>query len=304
MDATDAGKWNFGELSLTRMGFGTMRLPGPGAWGPPVDHAEASAVLRRAVELGVDHIDTSDFYGPHVANDLLAEALRPYPAHLTIATKIGVRRGDDRGWYPDQEPERLRAQVHENLRRLGLDQLDLVYLRVGGDGVMPPSDVDLADQLAVLAALRDDGLVGHVGLSGVTVDQLRRAESLLPIAAVQNRFNLLDRSGADLVPACTERGIAFVPYYPLAAGDSLRSPALHAVVTRTGATPHQVALAWLLALSPVVLPIPGTCSTAHLEENVASSSIELTGEEVAALSASAPDSYSVMEFLMSQAASS
>ncbi|MFI7029316.1 oxidoreductase [Microbispora rosea] len=287
-------------LAVGRLGYGAMQLPGPGVWGPPRDHAAALAVLRRAVELGVTHIDTSDFYGPHVANDLIKEALHPYPDGLVIATKVGVVRDEWHGFEAAAEPERLREQVEENLTRLGRARLDLVYLRVGGDGLMFPGEVPFAESFAALAELRERGLIRALGLSGVTTGQLAEARAIAPVAAVQNRFHLFDRSGAEVLAACEEAGIAFTSYFPLAAGmlrpglDLSQAPpgmapsagqfaALDEVAGRYGATRAQVALAWLLGSSPVTLAIPGTSSLAHLEENMAAARLRLSPEDIALL---------------------
>ncbi|MEV6864980.1 oxidoreductase [Streptosporangium subroseum] len=287
-------------LTVGRLGYGAMQLPGAGSWGPPQDHGAALAVLRRAVELGVTHIDTSDFYGPHVANDLIKEALHPYPGDLVIATKVGVVRDEWRGWNAAAEPEPLREQVEENLVRLGRDRLDLVYLRVGGDGLMFPGDTPFAESFGALADLRRRGLIRHLGLSGVTTSQLAEAREIAPVVAVQNRLHIFDRSSADVLSACETAGIAFVPYFPLAAGmlrpglDLSQAPpgmapspeqlaALDETAGRYGATRVQAALAWLLGHSPVTLAIPGTSSPAHLEENIAAARLNLTGDDIAAL---------------------
>lgn len=288
------------DVTLGRLGYGAMQLPGAGVWGPPQDHGTALAVLRRAVALGVTHIDTSDFYGPHVANDLIKEALHPYPDDLVIATKVGVVRDERHGFEAAAEPEQLREQVAENLARLGRDRLDMVYLRVGGDGLLLPSAVPFAESFGALADLRRRGLIRHLGLSGVTTRQLAQAQEIAPVAAVQNRFHLFDRSSADVLSACEAAGIAFTAYFPLAAGmlrpglDLSQAPpgmapspeqlaALDEIADRYGATRIQVALAWLLSHSPVTLAIPGTSSLAHLEENIAAADLSLSGEDVAVL---------------------
>jgi pyridoxine 4-dehydrogenase len=288
------------DLTVGRLGYGAMQLPGPGVWGPPKDHGTALAVLRRAVELGVTHLDTSDVYGPHVANDLIKEALHPYPDDLVIATKVGVVRDEWHGFDAAAEPERLREQVEENLVRLGRDRLDLVYLRVGGDGLLFPSEVPFAESFGALADLYRRGLIRTLGLSGVTTDQLAEAREIAPVVAVQNRLHLFDRSGADVLSACEAAGIAFVAYFPLAAGmlrpglDLSRAPpgmapsaeqfaALDEIAGRYAATRAQVALAWLLGHSPVTLAIPGTSSLAHLEENMAAARLGLSSEDLAAL---------------------
>ncbi|MGP4097022.1 oxidoreductase [Nonomuraea sp. KM90] len=291
-----------GDLAVGRLGYGAMQLPGPQVWGPPANPDNALAVLRRAVELGVTHIDTSDAYGPHVANELIRQALHPYPDDLVIATKVGVARDEWRSFNAAAKPAELREQVEENLARLGRARLDLVYLRVGGDGLLHPDETPFAESFATLAGLRERGLIRHLGLSGVTVEQLKEAREIAPVVAVQNRYHLLDRGGEDVLRACEEQGVAFVPYFPLAAGllrpglDTSQLPpgmapsaaqerTLDEVSARHGATRAQVALAWLLGRSPAVLAIPGTTSLAHLEENVAAADLVLTGEDRAALDA-------------------
>jgi pyridoxine 4-dehydrogenase len=284
-----------GSHDVHRIGFGTMRLPGPGVWGPPTDRDAAIAVLRRAVELGVDHIDTAQYYGPDVANELIRSALRDgasYPDGLLIATKVGGRRGPDAEWLPAATPAELRAGVHDNLRSLGVERLGLVNLRLIGehDG-MPDPGVPLAEMLGALVELRDDGLIEAIGVSAVSVDELHEARAMTEIACVQNHFSLLDRSGADVLEACRELGIGFVPFFPLGGGDVvgtqrlLEREGLRAVAARHDATPAQVALAWMLSLGPHVLAIPGTASVAHLEENVAAGRIELDAEDLSMLEA-------------------
>jgi pyridoxine 4-dehydrogenase len=284
--------WELNGRRINRMGFGVMQLPGPGVWGPPRDRDQAVAVLRRAIELGVNHVDTAQYYGPDVANELIRSALHPYPDGLLIATKVGGRRGPDREWLPAVTPDELRAGVHDNLRSLGLDRLGLVNLRLVGeaDG-MPDPGVPLADMLGALIELRDEGLIEAIGISAVTVEQLHEARALTEIACVQNHFSLIDRSGADVLDACRELGIAFVPFFPLGGGDIvgtrelLAREAIRAVAARHGATPAQVALAWMLSHGPHVLAIPGTSSVAHLEENVGAGSVELGKEDLSALQA-------------------
>jgi hypothetical protein len=285
-----------------RLGYGAMQLPGPQVWGPPADPDTALAVLRRAVELGVTHIDTSDAYGPHVANDLIRQALHPYPDDLVIATKVGISRDEWRSFNAAAKPAELREQVEENLARLGRPRLDLVYLRVGGDGLLYPGETPFAESFAALAELRGRGLIRHLGLSGVTVEQLKEAREIAPVAAVQNRYHLLDRGSEEVLRACEEQGVAFVPYFPLSAGllkpglDTAQLPpglaptaeqerTLDEVAAGHGATRPQVALAWLLARSPAILAIPGTGSPAHLEENVAAAGLRLTDEDRARLDA-------------------
>jgi hypothetical protein len=288
------------DLGAGRPGYGAMQLPGPGVWGPPQDHGTALAVLRRAVELGVTHIDTSDFYGPHVANDLIREALHPYPDDLVIATKVGVARDERRGFTAAAEPGQLREQVEENLTRLRRDRLDLVYLRVGGDGLLPPGEVPFAESFEALADLSRRGLIRCLGLSGVTTSQLAEARAIAPVAAVQNRFHLFDRSSADVLSACEAAGIAFAAYFPLAAGmlrpglDLSQAPpgmapsagqlaALDEIASRHGATRAQAALAWLLGHSPITLAIPGTSSLTHLEENMTATRLSLPSEDLATM---------------------
>jgi len=283
------------------MGYGAMQLPGQMVWGPPEDHDAAIAVLRRAVELGVDHIDTSDAYGPHVANELIREALEPYREDIVVATKVGVERDEWKSFNAVASPESLRDQVEENLARLGKGVLDLVYLRVGGDGLMfPDESTSFADSFQALVKLRERGLIRNLGLSGVTVEQLEEARKQAPVASVQNRFHLLDRASVDVLKHCEQNGIAFVPYFPLAAGmlkpglDKSQLPpgmapsdeqesTLDGVAERNNATRTQVALAWLLARSPSVLLIPGTKTVAHLEENIAAAGLKLSDEDLGEL---------------------
>jgi aryl-alcohol dehydrogenase-like predicted oxidoreductase len=277
-----------------------MQLPGPMIWGPPADHKGALAVLRRAVELGVDHIDTSAAYGPDVANELIKEALHPYPDGLVIATKVGVERDEYKTFDAAASPESLREQVEQNLAVLGLARLDLVYLRVGGDGMLFPDETPFADSFGALAQLRERGLIRNLGLSGVTVEQLEQARRIAPVAAVQNRFHLLDRASADVLRYCEENGIGFVPYFPLAAGmlrpgidKSMLPPGLamsneqeatlDAIAVRHEASRSQIALAWLLATSPATLLIAGTKSVAHLEENLDAAGVKLSADDLAEL---------------------
>jgi pyridoxine 4-dehydrogenase len=301
-DSKPTGPLRIGEKSVARLGFGAMQLPGPGAWGPPADQDAAVTLLRTAVELGVDYIDTADFYGPRVANDLIRTALYPYPKNVTIGVKVGVVRDEWRSWNAATSPEQLREQVEDNLSTLGQDRLDLVYLRVGGDGLLFPDEVPLAESLGALAELHRKGLIRNLGLSGVTAEQLDQALAIAPIAAVQNRFHLLDRGSAEVLRICTDNQIVFVPYFPLAAGllrpdlDKAQVPpgmglspaqeaTLDRIATEHRATWPQVALAWLLAYSPVNLVIPGTSSAAHLHENLASADLTLTPAEVDELTA-------------------
>jgi pyridoxine 4-dehydrogenase len=278
-----------GDLEVRRLGYGAMRLPGPGVWGEPKDTDGAKAVLRRAIELGVNLIDTSGFYGPEVADRLIAEALHPYPDNLVIATKVGVKRGPDKSWNPHARPDEIRADVEGDLRRLKLERLDLVYLRLGDGRVLADSGVPLAESLGALADLKEEGKIRHLGLSSATLEEIEEASKIAPVAAVQNLYNLANRSSEALLEACEEEGIAFVPFFPLAIGELAKPEGRVAeIASRRGATPAQVALAWLLARSPAILAIPGTSSVRHLEENIASASICLSREEVEELANAAP----------------
>lgn len=272
-----------GDLPVVRLGFGSMQLPGPGVWGDSPDPEGAVRVLRRAVELGVTFVDTADSYGPFTAELLIRKALHPYPDGVVIATKAGfTRQGPDR-WKPLGRPEYLRQQAELSLRHLGLERIDLFQLH------RIDRNVPLADQLGELMALRDEGKIRHLGLSEVTVEQLEAARRIAPIASVQNLYNLTDRSAEDLVDHCTERGIAFIPWFPLATGALARDGGpLAGPARRHDATPAQLALAWLLRRSPVMLPIPGTSSVGHLEQNVGAAGIELSDDEFTALTAAAP----------------
>jgi len=277
------GTYRVADLDLTRMGYGAMQLTGPGVFGPPKDRDEAVAVLRTALELGIRHIDTADYYGPYVTNELIRKALAPYPDDLHIVTKVGARRDEHGGWPPARTPAELRAAVHDNLRRLGLDALDVVNLRVGG--ALAPESGPLAEQFEALAELRQQGLIRHLGVSTVTADQLAEAQSIAPVVCVQNLYNLARRGDDDLVDLTAAQGIAYVPYFPLGGMSPLQSEALQAVADRRGATPMAVALAWLLRRSPNILLIPGTSSVAHLRENVAAAALQLPDEAAAQLDA-------------------
>jgi aryl-alcohol dehydrogenase-like predicted oxidoreductase len=260
-----------------------MQLAGPRVWGPPRDRDAALAVLRRAVELGVRLIDTAGFYGPRVADQLIAEALHPYPDGLVLSTKVGVRRGDDGSWLPDAAPASLREQVEASLRRLRTETLDLVQLRLPDDTLLADSHVPLGDSIGALTELRTRGLVRHLGLSSATEAQLREAQTITSIAAIQNVYNITDRTHEHLLRTCERENIAFIPYFPLGRGELAHDPRLAEMAKRHGATPAQVALAFLLHASSVTLLIPGTSSLAHLEENVRAGSLQLDAGEVLAL---------------------
>jgi pyridoxine 4-dehydrogenase len=282
---------NLGGRDILRLGFGAMRLPGKDVWGPPEDPAQARQVVRRAVDLGVQFIDTSWYYGPHVSNTIIAEAIHPYPADVMIATKLGGKRTPDKGWAPFNRPEELRQGCEHDLRELRLETLDLVHLRV------IPNDVPFLECLDTLIQLQAEGKLRHIGLSNVNTAQVQAALGRTPVVTVQNLFNVSGGSGflakathaeveapEKVLDFCTAKGIAYLPFFPLAVGTYAKSHgALDAVATRHGASPAQVALAWLLARSPVMLPIPGTSSLAHLEENCAARRLRLTPEEAASI---------------------
>jgi aryl-alcohol dehydrogenase-like predicted oxidoreductase len=283
----DNGTFTLAGRPVHRVGFGAMQLPGPGVFGPPKDHAAAVAVLRRAVELGVDHIDTAQYYGPDVSNRLIREALHPYPDNLVLVSKVGGARDEVGNWIPAQQPAELRRAVEENLGTLKIDRLDAVNLRLM-DEHRDDSFPHLDDQLAVMAAMRDEGLMGGVGISTATLDQVRHAHETVGLACVQNGFSLVDRSDRPVLDYCTEEGIAYVPYFPLGSAfpgmpKVPDQPAVRALAARRGIAPAIVGLAWLLAQAPNVLLIPGTSSVAHLEENLSVRAVELSPTELAEL---------------------
>jgi aryl-alcohol dehydrogenase-like predicted oxidoreductase len=292
-DAALGGQFTFPGTSLTvhRMGYGAMQLAGPGVWGPPKDPNAAVAVLREAVAAGVDHIDTSDFYGPHVTNQIIRKALHPYPAGLVIVTKLGARRPPDKSWQPAISPEELTAGVHDNLRNLGLDALDIVNYRAMGT-IHGPAEGPIAEQVTVLADLQRKGLIRHIGLSNVTAAQVEEAQAITNIVCVQNNYNLANRDDDTLIDALSRQGIAYVPFFPLGGFTPLQSSTLSNVASRLGATPMQVALAWLLHRSPDILLIPGTSSVAHLRENLAAANLALSPEVLNELDAIAGESRS------------
>ncbi len=269
------------SMALKRMGYGAMQLAGPQVWGPPRDMDAAIAVLREAVASGVNHIDTSDFYGPHVTNQIIKQALHPYPDGLVICTKVGARRGQDKSWLHALSRQELIDAVHDNLRNLGLDTLDVVNLRVGG--VMGPSEGSIAEPLTVLAELKSQGLIRHLGLSNVSPEQLAEAQTITEIVCIQNLYNVAHRHDDAFIDDLAEQGIAYVPFFPLGGFTPLQSSALDAVAASLQATPMQVALAWLLQRSPNILLIPGTSSTAHLRENLKAATLELPSHVLANL---------------------
>jgi pyridoxine 4-dehydrogenase len=269
------------DLTVTRMGYGAMQLAGPHVFGPPKDRAAAVDVLRAVVELGINHIDTSDYYGPYVTNEIIKEALHPYPADLHLVTKVGALRDAEGGWPQALAPDQLRQAVHDNLQRLGLDAMDVVNLRVGAFNTPAPGSI--AEPFTVLAELQQQGLIRHLGISTVSAEQIAEAQSIAPIVTVQNFYNIANRADDKLIDSLAEQGIAYVPYFPLGGFSNLQSGELEAVASRLGASPMSVALAWLLQRSPNILLIPGTSSVAHLRENVAGAALTIPAEELAVL---------------------
>ncbi|GAA3109610.1 aryl-alcohol dehydrogenase-like predicted oxidoreductase [Kribbella aluminosa] len=271
------------DLTITRMGYGAMQLAGPGVFGPPKDRDQAIAVLREAVDLGITHIDTSDFYGPTVVNEIIKEALHPYPDGLHLVTKVGARRGDDASWLPALSPDELKQQVHGNLEHLGVDVLDVVNLRTAErEGGRAES---IEEPFTTLVELQQQGLIKHLGLSNVSVAQLREAQTIAPIVTVQNLYNLVERADDDVVDYAEEHNIAFASFFPLGGFSPLQSETLSKVAARLDATPYQVALAWLLQRSSTSVVIPGTSSVDHLRQNVAARDLELPADAVAELDA-------------------
>ncbi|MBV8472846.1 MAG: aldo/keto reductase family oxidoreductase [Hyphomicrobiales bacterium] len=273
-DITAAGTFSLGGRIVNRMGYGAMQLAGPGVFGPPKDRDAAIAVLREAAARGVNHIDTSDFYGPHVTNQIIREALSPYPAGLTIVTKVGAVRGADASWLPASSPAELARAVHDNLRNLGVEALDVVNLRVVGK-VHAPSEGSIAERFTALAELQRQGLIRHLGLSNVTAAQVAEARRIADVVCVQNHYNIVHRADDALVDELAALGVAYVPFFPLGGFTPLQSAALSEIAAELGATPMQTALAWLLARAPNILLIPGTSSLAHLRENLAAAALEL-----------------------------
>ncbi len=284
-DLAAAGTFTLGDRAVRRMGYGAMQLAGPHVFGPPKDRAQCVAVLREAVASGVDHIDTSDFYGPHVTNDIIREALSPYPDDLTIVTKVGATRGADGSWNTAQEPDQLIAGVEDNRRNLARDRIDVVNLRIHTGAMTGPEEGSIAARVEALAHLREKGVIGHVGLSNVTSAQVAEARGIVPVVCVQNQYNLVQRDDDTLVEELAAAGIAYVPFFPLGGFSPLQSDKLSGVATRLDASPLQVALAWLLRRSPNILLIPGTSSLAHLRENLAAAKLVLDDADLAELNA-------------------
>jgi aryl-alcohol dehydrogenase-like predicted oxidoreductase len=283
LDDTTTGTFNIGGRRVRRLGFGAMRITGPGIWGPPADHDEAIAVLRRAVELGVNLIDTANSYGPEVSENLIAEALHPYPDDLVIATKGGLVRPGPNVWNPDGHPEHLRRECEGSLQRLKLEQIHLYQFH------RPDPDVPFEESVGALAELRQDGKIANVGLSNVTVDELRTAQAIVPIVSVQNRYNVVERKDEDVLQACEGDDLAFIPWLPINRDKVTERGAIAEVAAAHDATPTQVALAWLLRHSPVTLPIPGTSKVDHLEENVAAAQLQLSDDDLKRLDGAAAE---------------
>ncbi|MFL6966498.1 aldo/keto reductase family oxidoreductase [Pseudomonas alvandae] len=280
--ADTAGAFQLGERTVKRMGYGAMQLAGPQVFGPPKDPAAAIAVLREAVAAGVNHIDTADFYGPHVTNRLIREALHPYAEDLVIVTKVGAVRGADASWNPAHSPAELTRAVHDNLRNLGVDVLEVVNLRAWGN-LHAPADDDIEEQFSALAELQRQGLIRHLGLSNVTASQVRQAQGIAKVACVQNHYNLTHRDDEQLIAELGKQGIAYVPFFPLGGFTPLQSQTLSSVAARLEASPLCVALAWLLQRAPNILLIPGTSSVAHLRENLSASELKIPAQMLAEL---------------------
>lgn len=283
-DISKAGTFRLGDRDVNRMGYGAMQLAGPSVYGPPKDRDQAIAVLREAVASGVNHIDTSDYYGPYVVNDIIREALSPYPEDLVLVTKLGARRTPDKAWHPAMSPEELRSGLEDNLRHLGLEAMEVVNLRFMGSG-HGPSEGSIAREFEVLAELQRQGLIRHLGLSNVTTGQFDEAQRIAPVACVQNEYNLVHRGDDALIVLLSEMGIAYVPFFPLGGFTPIQSGELSSIASELGATPMQVALAWLLQRSPNILLIPGTSSLMHLRENLAAAELELSEDVLERLGA-------------------
>ena len=269
-----AETFRLGDRHVNRIGYGAMQLSGPGIFGPPKDHDQAMAVLREAVASGVNHIDTSDYYGPHITNRIIREALSPYPGDLVLVTKLGARRGEDASWLPWNKPDELAQGLRDNLRNLGVEAMEVVNLRIMGDG-HGPSEGSIGNQVEAMAELQRQGLVRHIGLSNVTRRQVEEAQAITPVVCVQNHYNLVHREDDELIDWLAGQDIAYVPFFPLGGFSPLQSDDLAAISAELDATPMQVALAWLLQRSPNILLIPGTSSVAHLRENLAAAELEL-----------------------------
>jgi aryl-alcohol dehydrogenase-like predicted oxidoreductase len=283
-DISKAGTFRLGDRTVNRMGYGAMQLAGPGVFGPPKDREQAIAVLGEAVASGVNHIDTSDYYGPHVTNEIIREALAPYFDNLVLVTKLGARRGQDGSWLAWNKPEELTQGLRDNLRNLGLDSMEVANLRIMGS-IHGPSEGSIGDQVEAMAELQRQGLIRHIGLSNVTKTQIEEAQAIAPIVCVQNHYNLVHREDDELIDWLADQGIAYVPFFPLGGFTPLQSDQLSRIAEELVATPMQVALAWLLQRSPNILLIPGTSSLAHLRENLAAAELELSAEVVDRLNA-------------------
>ena len=281
-DLTKSGTFLLGDRQVTRMGYGAMQLAGPGVFGPPEDRQSALSVLREALASGVNHVDTSDFYGPHITNQLIREALHPYAQDLVIVTKVGALRGSDGSWNPAQSPAELTRAVHDNLRNLGLEALDVVNLRVMGN-VHAPSEASIEEQFSALAELQQQGLIRHLGLSNVTSSQVAQAQGIARVACVQNHYNLAHREDDLLIDELGRQGVAYVPFFPLGGFTPLQHETLSSVAESLAATPTQVALAWLLSRAPHIVLIPGTSSLKHLRENLAAVDLVLSDDVLADL---------------------
>jgi len=284
-DLSKAGSFQLGSRRVWRVGYGAMQLAGPGVFGPPRDRGEAIAVLREAVDAGVNHIDTCDYYGPFVVNEIIKEALFPYPEQLALVTKVGARRGDDGSWHPAQAPEQLKQQVEDNLLRLGIDCIHAVNMRLFGGADHRPNEESVAERIGALVELQRDGKLRHIGISHATPSQVAEARGIAEIICVQNQYNIVHRGDEALIDALAADGIAYVPFFPLGGFSPIQSEALNAIATRAGITPMQAAQAWLLARSPNILLIPGTSHRKHLRENLAIAEIGLDQDALDALDA-------------------
>jgi len=280
-----AGTWQLGDRTVKRIGYGAMQLAGPHVFGPPKDRDGALAVLRAVVAAGVDHIDTSDFYGPHITNQLIREALYPYPYDLTIVTKVGVTRGNDGSWHSAQDSASLVQSVHDNLRNLGIDALDVVNLRVMGGTAQAPSEGSIEERFTALAELRQQGLIRHLGISNATSTQVSEAQRIAPLVCVQNHYNLVHRADDAMIDELAAAGIAYVPFFPMGGFAPVQSDRLSALAAKVGASPLQLALAWLLRRSLNILLIPGTSRVAHLEQNLAVADFDLSADTMVELNA-------------------